>query len=1044
MTENGVIPYEEAQQVTVQYTAPKEFQEEMAEKDHDPLSGKKTIYDKESGYARRKYDTLMTPEALTDRTYKEAMEHRRLDDEEKRVLKEIEENNNEKEKSDGDKTPPRSRKRRWDVGPEEAKEEEEAPKKSRWEDGGEILDKLLPPGYEIIEPPSGYSVEMPDLYTIPEESSSSAANLAIPDAESVSEKTGVKDLQFFKEHDLKYFGELIEGNTKGVRKTAEARHKEDVGRLLLQIKNGTPQARKIALRILTQNSKTYGPAPLFDTILPLLMEKSLDETERHLLVKIIGRILFKLQTLVRPYTHKILVVIMPLLIDEDYFAREQAREIIANLARASGLPHMISTLRPDIDHPDDYVRNTVARTLAVVSHSLGIPAMVPFLKAVCSSKKSWRARHTGLRIVQHTARMLGSGVLPHLPGLVSCAARNIGFEVVQVRSMACMAVCGLAEAAKPYGIECFEPLLDSLWSGVRSHRGKNLASFLQAIGSIIPLMEEEHANLFSRDTMRILQREFSSPDEEMKRTCLSVLSKIVQTNGVSRRHVMDCLDRFFASFFQRRTALDRRLAKQCVATCVALSDKVGVAECVTRITPLLKDESEPLRRMSAECVFKIVELHSTADLEDSQVDPLLDAALIAFQETSPSPSVFGDRVTLRCLSQLVTSLGLRAGPHLTSIVSTALYRIGNRAPEVREQAADLISLIAPTVKMCGEELMVVKLGSVLYESLGESYPEVLGSILSALCAIVSVVGVSSTSPPIGQILPTLTPILRNRHEKVQAAAVAAIGTIAVRAPEYVNAREWMRICFELLELLKTPKKQVRVAANATFGHIARAIGPQDVLATLLNNLKVQERQLRVCTAVAIGIVAETCSPFTVLPALMNEYRAPEKNVQNGVLKSLSFMFEYVGHLGKDYVYACAPLLQDALTDRDQVHRQTAASVVRHLALGNVGAGLEDCFVHFLNLLWPNIFETSPHVIDRILEGVEACRVVIGPGAVMGYILAGLFHAARSVRTPYWRVYNSMYIQSCDSMVAFFPKVEGVVEDLGKEWQVEPIGEFDMW
>ena len=50
-----------------------------------------------------------------------------------------------------------------------------------------------------------------------------------------------------------------------------------------------------------------------------------------------------------------------------------------------------------------------------------------------------------------------------------------------------------------------------------------------------------------------------------------------------------------------------------------------------------------------------------------------------------------------------------------------------------------------------------------------------------------------------------------------------------------------------------------------FGYIAKAIGPHDVLATLLNNLKVQERQNRVCTTVAIAIVAETCSPFTVLP-----------------------------------------------------------------------------------------------------------------------------------------------------------------------------------
>lgn len=54
----------------------------------------------------------------------------------------------------------------------------------------------------------------------------------------------------------------------------------------------------------------------------------------------------------------------------------------------------------------------------------------------------------------------------------------------------------------------------------------------------------------------------------------------------------------------------------------------------------------------------------------------------------------------------------------------------------------------------------------------------------------------------------------------------------------------MRICFELLELLKAHKKAIRRATVNTFGYIAKAIGPHDVLATLLNNLKVQERQNR--------------------------------------------------------------------------------------------------------------------------------------------------------------------------------------------------------
>jgi hypothetical protein len=66
---------------------------------------------------------------------------------------------------------------------------------------------------------------------------------------------------------------------------------------------------------------------------------------------------------------------------------------------------------------------------------------------------------------------------------------------------------------------------------------------------------------------------------------------------------------------------------------------------------------------------------------------------------------------------------------------------------------------------------------------------------------------------------------------------------------------------------------------------------------------------------------------------MSEYRVPELNVQNGVLKALAFMFEYIGEMGKDYIYAITPMLEDALMDRDLVHRQTAATTVKHIALG---------------------------------------------------------------------------------------------------------------
>ena len=70
------------------------------------------------------------------------------------------------------------------------------------------------------------------------------------------------------------------------------------------------------------------------------------------------------------------------------------------MAKAAGLASMISNMRPDIDHKDSYVRTTTSRAFAVVGFSLGIPSILPFLKAVCQSKKSWAAVHTGIKIVQ--------------------------------------------------------------------------------------------------------------------------------------------------------------------------------------------------------------------------------------------------------------------------------------------------------------------------------------------------------------------------------------------------------------------------------------------------------------------------------------------------------------------------------------------------------------------------------------------------------------------------------------------------------------------
>lgn len=369
----------------------------------------------------------------------------------------------------------------------------------------EDLEAMLPSdGYKILDPPASYKpIYTParklmatpgpmggatPLYGIPEEHRGQTYDLpTVPE--------GLPDM---KPEDYQHFKALLV-QTDEEQLTLEEQKERKIMRLLLKVKNGTPPQRKTALRQLTDKARDFGPGPLFNQILPLLMSPTLEDQERHLLVKVIDRILYKLDELVRPFVHKILVVIEPLLIDEDYYARVEGREIISNLSKAAGLATMIAAMRPDIDNIDEYVRNTTARAFSVVASALGIPALLPFLKAVCQSKKSWQARHTGIKIVQQIAILMGCAVLPHLTSLVSLIEKGLEDENQKVRTICALSIAALAEAAAPYGIESFDSVLKSLWLGIRSHRGKTLAAFLKAIGFIIPLMQADYASYYTRE-----------------------------------------------------------------------------------------------------------------------------------------------------------------------------------------------------------------------------------------------------------------------------------------------------------------------------------------------------------------------------------------------------------------------------------------------------------------------------------------------------------------------------------------------------------------
>ena len=80
---------------------------------------------------------------------------------------------------------------------------------------------------------------------------------------------------------------------------------------------------------------------------------------------------------------------------------------------------------------------------------------------------------------------------------------------------------------------------------------------------------------------------------------------------------------------------------------------------------------------------------------------------------------------------VVNALGIRVKPYLTQIVTTILWRLNNKSAKVRRQAADLTTRLAIVIKQCGKDQQLHTLGLILFEQLGEEYPDTLGSIIAA-------------------------------------------------------------------------------------------------------------------------------------------------------------------------------------------------------------------------------------------------------------------------------------------------------------------------
>lgn len=858
----------------------------------------------------------------------------------------------------------------------------------------EYLDSILPSvGYKIVPPPPGY--------------------VPIRRERKPKEENENKGLPQVPNEFIKLYTDLRPDEEL----SPEEKDERFVMKLLIQIKDGTTYQRKMGLRILLTHAEKLGSTLIFSKLLPLLTMKVLNDNERHSLVKAVDRLMNKLASSMAEYVPQLLASVGNMLIERDSIAKAEAREIISNLAKIGGLPVVLKSLRSGLDSEEKSVRAITAQTIATASIAVGIPSVFNFLRACINSKRSWKIKHTCLRIIDSMAYQSGSGVLPHLSKLITIVKTAMTDSEPQIVTCAIKTITTLAEAVAPNGGNYFIDFVDTFLTGIQN---KSRRVCLRAIGAVLMTINQEMAMKYFKQLSRVLHREFQSQSNEDKLIALVVFERAIQRGAIEITQLSDMSDSFFKSYWNPRAIHETNIQKHLTAVTTEIAKRSSVYSVLTKLFYEFKNRSPDYRRLVVDTFDKIMKECGTATINDDFIIRINDNLLYAFNDIKEEQY---NRVLLRCYTTFIDCLGSRVKPLLSDVTEQIHGRLNAPDPLIRRQSAQLLVIFSKSFVDCGEKKPLIHFYSVVQELLLEENPEVLACILEATAKMVSLLKTEELDPKPEEIVIKVVPILKNRNDKVSYQVVSLIKVLSVKCGAEVHKKEWMRICFELLELLKADKKKVRNAAIESFASIAKAISPFDVLLALLNNLQVQERQIRLCTTVAIAVLAQNCGTYNVLPALMNEYRTPDANVQNGTMKALQFLFQTIGSECANYCYSVTPLLTHALIERDAIHRQIACQAVRNFAIGCFAEGKEDALIHLFNHLIPNIFESTLHFIDALMDSIDAMRLSLGPGIVFQYTLAGLFHPARKVRSQYWRIFNNTIIYSGDALVPYYPLLE---------------------
>ncbi|KAF6000369.1 Splicing factor 3B subunit 1 [Cyanidiococcus yangmingshanensis] len=815
-------------------------------------------------------------------------------------------------------------------------------------------------------------------------------------------------------------------------------------RALLQFKNAADASeRKAALRVLTTSLEHKRQADaVFGALIDLWQHDDWKASALLALERALPRLVAAAGQQIKPYASALLEVAILGRMDaapkipEPFTSRSAKRSAVASaadtvheraldihspaciafiktLSEHAGLAVMIQAIRPWFESPDNQVRQHSARIIALLACIWGFGTLEALLESMLRSQRYGPLpRETAALALCSIALMDGPSVRAHLPTLVRMAQRALVDPEPLVKLAGARAVSALAATASLSEAVLLEPLRAPLWDGVRLYRDRTLTAFLAAAVAIISSMDDRERAYQACSLL-------TPTMQAMRSTCpVRILEQLLELGQFPPELLMSqVLPEFHEMCFIKperavlQTASHHGGRRRLARVAALLAEDLGAAAVLT--DQALRCLSDPSVSPAVGSLALETTRHVLAatdggyDLSPADDQRLVQGLLQWLQAPAPTP--------YHTIVSIAESLGERLVPWLETLGHLAMARLQSPNGSTRTEAARLVSLLVPIWSRFGQVEVLGRLGTVLAACYSEVYPEALARLLEALATILDALAteLQPRHVPFAEILSRLTLVLRNPAEEVQAAAVYLVMVIARHAGRSIPDTAWLRVAPEMRDTLGAQRRRVRYRAVEAYGWVARVLGRIETLVgPLLSVLQQSDRSMRIAAAVALAIAAAQ-DLGSVLPLLLDAYVTEEdKHVQTGVIKAIGFLCSFTGAMKRVWdpvqVYAVTRLLESALVERYETHRQVACETVGHFALALVDQGYEEALVHLLDHVWPNYIALGAEVSDSHLThavefAVRALGVALGAGVLHQYLAQGLFHPAKAVRGLYWPV-----------------------------------------